>query len=93
MTSASTKVPKSRPRRELIAGPNTAIATVDATTASTRSSSTAAAPVSAAAAPDWAPSAISAANAIRLNTREMFANAAPSMAKASFRAGIGSSLK
>lgn len=55
ITSASSNVPKSRPRRELITGPNTAIATVEATTASTRSSSTASTAISATAAPDWAP--------------------------------------
>ena len=93
MVSASRTVPKSRPRRELIVGPNAATATVEATTASTRSSAVATTPVSAAATPDRAPSAISAANAIRLNTRETFAKAAPSMACASRLAGIGSSLK
>jgi len=86
-------VPKSRPRRELMTGPNTAMATVEATTARMRSSSTAAAPASAAAGPDWVPYAISEANAIRLNTSDTLANAAAIMARASLRAGIGSSLK
>ena len=80
MTSASSIAAKSRPRRELITGPNTAIATWPATTASTRSSSIAAAPVSAAAAPDCAPSATRAPNATRLNASDTSAKAAPSMA-------------